>query len=227
MPTGAVVFDLDGTLVDTMTSAPRAYADTIRFLGGPAVSPDEVVAAWHIGATPAVLAHFLTRPASLDDIECFYGHFEAAVATVQPFPGVVEMLDTLDREGYRLGVFTSATRRAATLMLAIAGLDAYFPTVVCGDEVSEPKPRPQGLQRASEHLGVEVAATAYVGDAEVDIRCAVDAGALAIHAAWGAPSLAVERIGAVERIRAVEGVSTVAHSPSDVPAQIRAHTATG
>jgi len=50
----AVVFDLDGTLADTMTLAPQAYADTIRLLGGPVVSPAQVVAAWHIGPTAAV-----------------------------------------------------------------------------------------------------------------------------------------------------------------------------
>jgi len=57
----AVVFDLDGTLVDTMTIAPTVYVGTIRALGGPELSPDTVAATWHVGATPAVLAHFLGR----------------------------------------------------------------------------------------------------------------------------------------------------------------------
>ena len=92
----AVVFDLDGTLVDTMTSAPQAYVDTIRSLGGPDVSPSEVVAVWHIGPTPVVLEHFLGRPVSPDDIERFHRHFAAVVvATVQPYPGVVGMLDEI------------------------------------------------------------------------------------------------------------------------------------
>ena len=81
----AVVFDLDGTLVDTMTSAPQAYADTIRSLGGPDVSPSDVVAVWHIGPTPVVLEHFLGRPVSLPDTERFHRHFADVVASVEPF----------------------------------------------------------------------------------------------------------------------------------------------
>jgi HAD superfamily hydrolase (TIGR01509 family) len=200
----AVVFDLDGTLLDTMTVAPAAYADTIRALGGPDVSPDDVVAAWHIGPTPVVLAYFLGRPASAEDIECFYCHFEAACAAVRPFPGVVEMVDTLGRAGYRLGVFTSATRRATSLTLRGVGLDRFFPAVVCGDEVTQPKPAPEGLWLACQHLGVDPTATVYIGDAEVDLRCAKAAGSVALHARWDA------------RTTAAEGFPLAAHHPSDV-----------
>jgi HAD superfamily hydrolase (TIGR01509 family) len=182
----AVVFDLDGTLLDTMTSAPTAYAKAIRDLGGPDVSPEEVVAAWHIGPTPMVLAHFLGRAVSPDDLECYFRHFEAAAATVRPFPGVVEMLGQLAGAGYRLGIFTAASGRAARGALAVAGIAGHFPALVCGDEVARPKPAPLGLQLACQRLGVAPARAAYVGDAEVDLRCAQAAGALGIHASWGA-----------------------------------------
>jgi hypothetical protein len=113
-----------------MTSAPQAYVDTIRSAGGPDVSPSQLVTVWHIEPTPVVLEHFIRRPVSPDDTERFHRRFDAVVATVQPYPGVVEMLEALDRGGYRLGVFTTATRQAATSMLAAAGLAGYFP-VVC------------------------------------------------------------------------------------------------
>jgi HAD superfamily hydrolase (TIGR01509 family) len=188
----AVVFDLDGTLLDTMILAPTAYTNTIRALGGPKVRPADIVATWHIGPTPTVLAHFLGRPASVDDIECFYHHFEVLGAHARPFPGVVDMVDALRRAGLRLGIFTSATRRAATLVLSAAGLDAHFPTVICGDEVAEPKPAPEGLRLACRRLGVSPAATTYVGDAEVDLRCAASAGTAAVHARWDGSTTAVE-----------------------------------
>ena len=202
--TTGVVFDLDGTLLDTMVIVPTVYADTIRALGGPDVPPATVVAAWHIGATPVVLAHFLGRPASAQDIECFYRHFESAVREVRPFPGVLELADDLSRAGYRLGIFTAATRRATTFMLASTRLDRLFPIVICGDEVSEPKPAPHGLWLACQHLGIDVAKTAYVGDAEVDLKCADAAGAMAIHARWGTTT------------SAPAGSPLVAHRPGDV-----------
>jgi HAD superfamily hydrolase (TIGR01549 family) len=182
--TMAIVFDLDGTLVDTMTSAPQAYADTIRSLGGPDVSASEVVAVWHIGPTEVVLEHFLGRPVSRHDTEHFHRFFAAVVATVEPFPGVVEMLDALGRGGHRLGVFTTATRRAATTMLTGAGLADYFAIVVGGDEVSRPKPAPDGLELTCRRLGTSVTNTVYIGDATVDLQCADAANASGIHAAW-------------------------------------------
>jgi phosphoserine phosphatase len=54
-PPGAAVFDLDGTLVDTMRTMPQAYADTVRELGGPALTSAEVVAAGHVGPAPVLL----------------------------------------------------------------------------------------------------------------------------------------------------------------------------
>jgi HAD superfamily hydrolase (TIGR01509 family) len=180
------VFDLDGTLVDTMTIAPTVYVDTIRALGGPKVSPSTVVATWQIGATPAVLAHFLGRPVTAADVACYRRHFAAAVPDVRPFPGVAELAADLGQAGCRLGIFTAATRWATALVLAATGLDRLFPVVVCGDEVAAPKPAPQGLWLTCQRLGVHAAEAAYVGDAEVDLRCAEAAGAVPVHARWGA-----------------------------------------
>jgi HAD superfamily hydrolase (TIGR01549 family) len=204
----AVVFDLDGTLADTMTLTPRVYAETIRRLGGPEVSQEEVIEAWHIGSTPVVLSHFLCRSVTPQDIECFYGSFKAAIAAVQPLPGIPGMLSALRREGYRLAVFTHATRRAATMTLAAAGLDHFRLTLVGGEEIARPKPAPEGLQLACQRINVTTPAAAYVGDAEVDLQCAAAAGSLAIHARWRAtgatvtPHLAAGHPGDIVRLLA-------------------------
>lgn len=132
-----------------------------------------------------LLEHFLGRPISPRDTERFHRFFDAVIATVEPFPGVVEMLDALGRSDYRLGVFTTATHRAATSMLTAAGLAGYFPVVVGGDEVSRPKPAPDGLELSCLRLGTGVTDTVYVGDATVDLQCAEAANASGIHAAWG------------------------------------------
>jgi HAD superfamily hydrolase (TIGR01549 family) len=200
----AVLFDLDGTLVDTMTIAPTVYADTIRALGGPDVSPATVAATWHIGATPVVLAHFLRRPIRAEDVACYHRHFATVVSQVRPFPGVPELAAVLDRAGCPLGIVTSATRRTTTPVLAATGLERLFPVVVCGDDVVAPKPAPEGLLLACERLGVDAAGAAYVGDAEVDLRCAEAAGALPIHARWGSA------------LAATVGAPLTASQPADV-----------
>lgn len=203
-PIQAVVFDLDGTLADTMALAPRAYADTILCLGGPDVSPWEVVANWNIGPTPAVLQHFLARAVTERDIECFYHHFQAVIAEVRPFPGITAMLRCLQRHGRRLGIFTQATRRAATATLAASGLDRFRLTLVGGEEADQPKPAPAGLRLACQRLNVDPANAAYVGDAGVDLQCAAAAGSLAIHARWATTAT-------------FTGPHLTAGHPSDVP----------
>ena len=67
-------------------------------------------------------------------------------------------------------------------MLAAAGIDDRFRVVVAGDDVGRPKPAPDGLLLAQRQLGVTAGATAYVGDAEVDLDCADAAGSLGVHA---------------------------------------------
>ncbi|WP_432173933.1 HAD family hydrolase [Streptomyces sp. Tue6028] len=182
----AVVFDMDGTLLDSVPTVSRAYADAIRSLGGPPVSPDDVVAGWHVGHTELVLAHFLGRACGSAEVECFHAHLDPAIAELRPFPGIPALLDELADSGRRLGVFTAATRRVALSMLAAAGIDARFDVVVVGDDVERPKPAPDGLLLAQRQLGVPAQETAYVGDAEVDLGCANAAGSLGVHARWGA-----------------------------------------
>ena len=186
MTVRAVVFDLDGTLVDTMTSVPRAYVETIRALGGPVLTPAQLIAAWHIGPTPVVLGHFLGRAATAGDLECFYDRAAAAAESAVPFPGVPELLEALRRDGTALAVYTSATRRIADVVLTGTGLGDHFPVVVAGDEVNEPKPAPDGLLDACRLLGVPASAAAYVGDSGTDLDCARAAGALPVHARWSA-----------------------------------------
>ena len=195
----AVVFDLDGTLVDTLVSAPAAYANTLRSLGGLEVSAEDVLAAWHLGPTPVVLAHFLGRAITSADLECFYECFATAMATVQPFPGVLEMMGALRGAGYFVGVFTTATRRAATLMVTNAALGDYIMALVGGDEVDEPKPDPAGLRLTCLRLGVVTDEAAYVGDTEADLICAQAAGSLPIHASWGALSATTSQHSMIAR----------------------------
>jgi HAD superfamily hydrolase (TIGR01549 family) len=207
----AIVFDLDGTLVDTMEWVPGTYVDTIRALGGPVVTAEEVLASFSFGPTAAVLERFLRRPIAARDLECYHDHYTIAAAATRPFAGVVPMLDALRADGVPLGVFTGALKRAATHLLATAGLSAWFAAVVGGDEAGNAKPAPDGLLLACRRLGVDPEDTAYVGDAATDLECAVSAGSLAVHAGWSGTVLPVAAAHAV------------APTPGEVSAVVTAH----
>jgi HAD superfamily hydrolase (TIGR01549 family) len=181
----AVVFDLDGTLVDTTGLILNTYVEAIRLLGGAEVTIDDILANFNIGPTPIVLERFLGRPISAEDLDVYFLAYEAAISKLQHLPGVPDMLERLGREGYQLGLFTSATRRAVSLVLPRAGLDGYFEAIVAGDEVIHPKPAPEGLELVCKKLGVRPEAVAYIGDAEVDLACARSARVVGIQAVWG------------------------------------------
>ncbi|HEU5419152.1 MAG TPA: HAD family hydrolase [Streptosporangiaceae bacterium] len=195
----AVVFDLDGTLLDTMTVVPRVYVQTIRELGGPDLTPQELVAAWHMGPTPVVLAHFTGRAITSRDLDLFFDRMAAGAALTQPFPGVLDLLRALGEDGYALAVYTSATRRLIDATLARTGLGPLVSVVVTGDEVARPKPAPDGLLDTCRLLGVPATAAAYVGDAETDLQCAAAAGAIPVHARWSPHTVAVAGPGYAAR----------------------------
>lgn len=199
----AVVFDLDGTLVDTVPVVQAAYVETVRSLGGPEVDADDLLQRLYLGGTADLLEHYLKRSVTLDDLERFYATYEAVSAGAEPFEGVVDMLEELAAAGCGLGVYTGAPRRVTAFVLDRLGLSAKLGAVVCGDEVSRPKPEAEGLLTACGALGVTTTDSAYVGDTHFDLGCAKSAGALAIHAMWSANS-------------SVDGDHLVARRPAEV-----------
>lgn len=181
----SVAFDLDGTLVDSMTVFPMAYVRTIRLLGGPDLDPDDIVAEFQVGSTADVLAHFLGRQTTTTDLDCFYEAATQAASVVRPFDGVEEMLEALLHGGIQLGLLTGATRRTTELLLDSCGIRRHFLSIVAGDEVVRPKPSPDGLLRVCKGLDVAPARVAYVGDTQADVDCAIEAGCIPVLATWG------------------------------------------
>ena len=179
----AVLFDMDGTLVDTRSVVPAAYSATITALGGPAVSATAVVDAYRLGPTEVILEHFLERPVSADEIACYFEQL-ARSGPIDPYPGIRGALEHLHGR-VPLGVYSGASSRACEIVLGEAKLAPFFDVVVGGDRVSRPKPDPEGLVLAADGLGVPVQKTAYVGDAERDAAAARACRAVPVLVAWG------------------------------------------
>lgn len=176
-----LVWDMDGTLLDSSVGVPAAYVAAIRRLGGPPTSPEQVVASYPLGPPEVLLAHLLGRDLAAGEAEAYY--HELASVAVRPYRGVAGVLSALRERGHRLAVFTGASYRAATMLLTAAGVTADV--LVGGDEVSHPKPASDGLLLAARRLGVLPSAMAYIGDAPNDIGAARAAGSMSVAAAWG------------------------------------------
>jgi HAD superfamily hydrolase (TIGR01509 family) len=177
----ALVWDMDGTLLDSSAAVPAAYAAALARIGGPSVSTADVIAAYPLGPPEVILAYLAGRPLTAGEMAAYYR--ELAGADVRPYPGVAGAVARLRAGGAGLAVFTGTSRRAALTLLESAGLTADV--LVGGDELARPKPAPDGLVLAASRLGTEPGDLAYIGDAPADLRAARAAGSRAVAAAWG------------------------------------------
>lgn len=193
-PPAAVIFDLDGTLVDTVPTRIAAWARAFDEVG---VATSAAQLGPLIGSDGALLARRVTGEAGAElDAEGaeqldrrsgeIYGELNREP---RPLPGVVEALAALDARSIPWAIGTSSRREQVATSVAALDLD-HDPTIVDGSHVSRAKPAPDLLLLAARQLGVEPAGCWYVGDATWDMEAAVAAGMVPIAVLAGA---AVER----------------------------------
>ncbi|MCL7464744.1 phosphoglycolate phosphatase [Phaeovulum sp. NW3] len=178
----AIIFDLDGTLVD---SVPDIHAAVNRMLADHGDGPMDVaqVRSFIGNGVPALIAKVMAaRGENPGDVArhaereaCFMRHYMAAPTDLgAPFPGVVAALDALAAAGHRLGVCTNKPVEPARAILRDLDLADRLPVVIGGDSLPVRKPEPAPLLAAAEALGGTP--VIYVGDSEVDAETAQRAG---------------------------------------------------
>jgi HAD superfamily hydrolase (TIGR01509 family) len=180
----AVIFDMDGTLIDSMSPVTDAYVETIVAAGGPRYAHEEIVAAFLKGPSDRMLAHLLGRPVMAEETSDYHRRLGENASSLAPYPGIAQALDAL-AQSKRLAVFTGADRVSLRLLLGRTELRQRFEVTTGGDEVANSKPAPDGILLTCERLGVDPARAAYVGDSRPDMEAARAAGTIAVGAAWG------------------------------------------
>ncbi len=183
-----MLFDLDGTLLDTARDLADALNELRRQEGLEALELASVRSFVSHGAGALVRiafpqareAQFLSLRDRLLEI---YG---AALAVhTRPFDGTLELLEYLERRGIPWGVVTNKSHSLAQPLLQALSLSERAGVIVGGDTLPERKPHPRPLLYAAERLGVPPAETVYVGDAERDMLAARAAGMRAVVACFG------------------------------------------
>jgi HAD superfamily hydrolase (TIGR01549 family) len=174
-PVRAVVFDLDGTLVNSMPMVLRAFAHALEpyrppmtalelfgRLGGP---PDRTFR--ELIGDDAHVPAALARMAAYSD---------ANWREIRPFDGAHGLLGELGAGGRELAVWTGRDRETTVRILDEHGFVTRFREVVCGDDLPTHKPHPQGLQEIMTRLRVTSPETLYVGDGDVDVLAGAELG---------------------------------------------------
>ena len=179
-----VLFDLDGTVIDSgaiILASMRHAAETV--VGG-TYSDEQLMAA--VGGPGLEAQMVALDPNRVDELVRVYReHNEPLHETLAPCAGMDEVLDELKDRGHRLGIVTAKRRATVDLAFARIPIEHLFETVVGGDETAKHKPDPEPLHLALERLGATPGEAAYVGDSPFDMQAAKAAGLYAIGVSWG------------------------------------------
>jgi len=185
----AVLFDLDGTLVDTAPDL--GYALNLqRERHGLAFLPEETIRPYASHGSRGLLEigfGLLPTDASFEAMRTEYLDLYTQVMTRQPvlFDGMAEALQAIEQRGLRWGIVTNKPRRFTMPMVEHMGLDVRAGAVISGDDAPQPKPSPQTLLLACEHMAIDPQTVLYIGDAERDIQAGKAAGMKTLVALFG------------------------------------------
>jgi phosphoglycolate phosphatase len=192
--TGAAVFDLDGTLIDTPTGIVETFTAALIEMGVPAPDPAAVRAT--IGL-PIERAFALLLGTPLDDpavpraVALYQALFRELVlprARMLVYPGVADGLAALEAQGVALAVATSKHYASADALLRAAGLRDRFDVVVGADQVTRPKPDPEMGRLVARRLGIAPEHAVMVGDTTHDLLMARAAGMRSVAVTYGVHS---------------------------------------
>src|SRR5688572_21828535 len=183
-PITAVLFDLDGTLINTKRLYLEAYRRALEPDLGRLLTDADILAI-DSRTERRVFESCLASGEIADCMERFYQHYATLHEALFEglYPGVVELLSELRARELPLGIVTGKSRRAWEATAAATELGP-FDVVVVEDDVTQPKPDPSGLQAALAALQRVPAEALYVGDAAHDLHAARAASVLGVAALW-------------------------------------------
>lgn len=189
MTYNAVLFDLDGTLVDTSPGFIRAFQQLLVAHDQMPMDDDSIRETISDGARTTIRqgwSHDLSNSA-VDGIRLqFLDLYEQLPSLdVAPYPGVPALLSQLKQQGIKVGVVTNKTQRLAPQVLKEAGLTDFIDLLICPEDLKQIKPDPEGILLAIKRLTLDPLRTLYVGDHKKDVDTAIAAGVTSIAVAYG------------------------------------------
>ena len=194
-----LVFDLDGTLVDTKDDLAEAVNVTLAHLGLPRQDPPRL---WsYVGHGGRVLLERALGPEHAPRIEeavaFFMTWYRAHLldrSTV--YPGLVAVIERLAADGALLSVLTNKPADMSAAVITGLGLGALFPRIIGGDSLPTRKPDPTGLRSVMAAAGSDAATTLMIGDSAIDVATGKNAGVATCGVLWGFSGRSVEEAGA-------------------------------
>ena len=185
----AVIFDLDGTLLNTLDDLWSSVNHTMRVFGYPERTREEVRSFVGNGVDRLIelsipgKEHDINRDAAIAEYRRYYN--ENSEVFTKPYAGVVELIDKLIERGIKVSVVSNKIHKSTVTLCK-----KYFPAIeiVCGEREAEGikrKPYPDTVLEVAKQLDVKISDCVYVGDSEVDVKTSQNAGMDCIAVLWG------------------------------------------
>ena len=178
-----VLFDLDGTLIDSGAIILASFRYATKAVLQREATDDELLAVVGRGLRDEMRALGGERAEEL--IRAYREHNEPLHRELRSFDGMLDALPRLKSEGRRLGIVTSKRRATVELAFAVLPLQPLFDTVVSAEDTERLKPNPDPILLALDRLEADTADAAYVGDSPFDIQAAKAAGVFSVGVTWG------------------------------------------
>ncbi len=178
-----VLFDFDGTLIDTNEVIIQSFQYTFKKVLGKEKPIDEIIA--NFGEPLAVTMERMLDIPPEEAIAIYREyHYDKFDDLIKVFPGMPELIHELKEQGYKLAIVTSRLKHTTMKGLEKYGLAEYFDYVLTADDTDRHKPDPTPIYMALENLGSKPEETIMVGDSMFDILCAQNAGVESILVGW-------------------------------------------
>jgi phosphoglycolate phosphatase len=188
-PVRALIFDLDGTLIDSQRDLIHSVNAMLREVGRQEL-PEPTISGYIGHGAPQLVSRALGGSASEEEhqraLQFFLGYYEEhKMDNTCAYPGVAETLEQLRRKGLPMAILTNKPARISVRILDALGLAGYFRAIYGGNSFETKKPDPFGANTILEELGAAPRSAMVIGDSEVDIQTARNAGTQAAAVNYG------------------------------------------
>jgi phosphoglycolate phosphatase len=212
-----VIFDLDGTLIDSAPDMHRAVNIMLADLGCPPLSLPEIRTMVGDGASALIARALAARQCVTADpgkaLAQFLEHYEAnPTAFTKTFPGVPETLERLRAFGLTLAICTNKPSRLTHMILERLGIERFFVRVIAGDTLPFRKPDPRALIEVLNVFGTPPAASIMVGDSEVDAATAHAANVPFVLMTYGYHRGPIDGISSIATLDHFAELATLLHA---------------
>lgn len=181
-----VIFDMDGTLLDSMGCLADWIHRAVKEHCPPSVTPASITAAF--GPTERkIIEKFVAKDLVKPCLSAYHELYEREHERIYVYPGIDLLLRELHRKGIPLALCTGKSRRAVEISLDLLGWEDFFGEIITGDDTKIPKPDPEGLNLILERTKAARKRTIMIGDSPADTGAALNAGVAGGRAEWGKP----------------------------------------